>query len=1263
MSDSRVALPAPCVPATTSRARAGAVARQRLLGMWRIGVVGLLMAAVSTIAAPSAHALGTLGPAPRSCSEVDEETTPCLEQTYYGEITASRHVVNVGEEITFTEATRNNGTFGGWGYAEPVSFPGYVSGCTKSSTTCTFKIESGSLPPAKGEETHWQTYGAGFCGFFGCAGYYTYYYALAKGAISGFVREGSKPVEGATVTIAGPEGGSVQTDATGFYNAYVEQAGTYTVSVQGKTQAAVKECSGTTKGTSCEVEIGGAVDATASFAETSLIVNTTEDTPDTDPSTGCADSNGHCSLRGAIEAADAAGGSELIKFDIEGASGMPKITPTSKLPALTGEVAIDGASQPGTVAGQPGVQLDGSQSGNGPGLELDGAHASVSGMDITGYGTGDGVLLTGASDTLQESWVGVGPGGAGKYEVASNKIGVEVSGSGDTIGGTGSAGDVISGNGSVAGLEGAESSLSGAKPSTAEYVETLASYGAGILVQGAASNLSILGDWVGPTPAGEPIATAQGASLSSNAVGVVLAPSSGSLSGVQLGGAGGAGDVISENVIGVLASPARGGTLSGLQIDGDSFGPDPAGVGAVTAQQTAGLVAVGAIGGLQVGAAGQGDTFQDDVVGALLSGLSAPTIQGNTFGADEGYSASDHRTNLVGLALLESSGASIGGAGAAGNTIAGDTIGALVAGPKSKDDAITGNTVGRATDLGKTASTLAESEVGAVFGLLVAGGSETTVATNRIGEAQYGLGLFGTTASTVTGNTFFSDDVGAWDAGGVNDRIGEPGGGNTLVRNGVGLVALNANISSTETKDAGLGTDPLGQSEREAHLQAHADQDGLSLADAASSATVGPATVAASTATSTGLSVQGNTLGGEGNQGNDVGAILGEGLTGTLGGLGEGQSNTIGGGHEAGLWIVGSPGHEPAVAVLGNSIYDNYDASLPEDPVGLGIDLVGFDSKGGQEPGFGFGPNFPETGDPTQPDPNGPNGVQNYPVLSSAVSSGGNVKVTGTLTSAAGAPYIVQLYASEKCNTFGYGEGQHLIGTLTATTGASGSATFEQSAALPAGAQVVTATATSEASGAPLASSEFSKCLPVTSTPPPSESKEGSPSTGAPSSSEGSKVKSAAETKPPCPPGPFVGSCSLTTVPLSGPSNPVNAIVPQGTIEYEELLKLGVIPISGECDEACVITVEALIDQGKLKLGSASAAALRLSLIGRVQLRIAHGRLSVELHLSARGRRLLRRVHAKRFTITLRISARTPRGKRLGKPRAVVLTVVRGKQR
>src|SRR5262249_34753776 len=87
-------------------------------------------------------------------------------------------------------------------------------------------------------------------------------------------------------------------------------------------------------------------------------VNNDTDTNDTDPGDGvCHDSADDCSLRAAIQEANALPGADTINFSI-GGGGIKIISPTTPLPAITETVTIDGYSQPGASANTQAVGTD-----------------------------------------------------------------------------------------------------------------------------------------------------------------------------------------------------------------------------------------------------------------------------------------------------------------------------------------------------------------------------------------------------------------------------------------------------------------------------------------------------------------------------------------------------------------------------------------------------------------------------------------------------------------------------------------------------------------------------------------------------------------------------------------------------------------------------------------------------------------------------------------------------------------------------------------
>ena len=113
--------------------------------------------------------------------------------------------------------------------------------------------------------------------------------------------------------------------------------------------------------------------------------------------------------------------------------------------------------------------------------------------------------------------------------------------------------------------------------------------------------------------------------------------------------------------------------------------------------------------------------------------------------------------------------------------------------------------------------------------------------------------------------------------------------------------------------------------------------------------------------------------------------------------------------------------------------------------------------------------------------------MQNYPVLSlatyiPAAGGGGTTTVSGTLNSAPGVTYSVEIFANPKADPSGFGQGQIYLGSARVITGADGNATFTVSLAsanLLDYSLSATATDVSRADGAFGDTSEFSGDVPV----------------------------------------------------------------------------------------------------------------------------------------------------------------------------------------
>jgi titin len=186
--------------------------------------------------------------------------------------------------------------------------------------------------------------------------------------------------------------------------------------------------------------------------------------------------------------------------------------------------------------------------------------------------------------------------------------------------------------------------------------------------------------------------------------------------------------------------------------------------------------------------------------------------------------------------------------------------------------------------------------------------------------------------------------------------------------------------------------------------------------------------------------------------GNAGAGIRISGDTNRIGGLTLGQGNVIEYNGGAGVAVTSGERNE----ISGNQIFDND---------GLGIDLGAFS---------GVTPN--DEGDADT----GPNRLQNFPVLASALSAYGATTVQGTFNSAPAATFRLECFASPPWDIAGVSEGQIFLGTTTVMTDPAGNTPFAATfpVAAPSGYRV-TATA-ADANGN---TSEFSADVGVADGP------------------------------------------------------------------------------------------------------------------------------------------------------------------------------------
>lgn len=191
-------------------------------------------------------------------------------------------------------------------------------------------------------------------------------------------------------------------------------------------------------------------------------VNSTGDASDGNPGNGICDGGGFCTLRAAIEEANALNSVDLIAFNIP-VGGVQTIAPLSPLPIITAPLTIDGFTQPGatpntnpTTQGINAVlmiELNGANAGaNADGLRILAGNSIVRGLVINRFSDdgisvndGDGNLIAGNFiGTDATGTIDLGNGGDG---FATDSTLLSILSHNNTIGGlTPDARNIISGN-------------------------------------------------------------------------------------------------------------------------------------------------------------------------------------------------------------------------------------------------------------------------------------------------------------------------------------------------------------------------------------------------------------------------------------------------------------------------------------------------------------------------------------------------------------------------------------------------------------------------------------------------------------------------------------------------------------------------------------------------------------------------------------------------------------------------------------------------
>ena len=508
------------------------------------------------------------------------------------------------------------------------------------------------------------------------------------------------------------------------------------------------------------------------------------------------------------------------------------------------------------------------------------------------------------------------------------------------------------------------------------------------------------------------------------------------------------GNKIGVNAAGNAAIP----NLNGVLIDGDSGGNIVGGAAVGEGNQISGNIDYG----IKMNSTVDGST-------AAPSGF----IRGNFIGTGAG-GLGDLGNGKSVVFLSSSIGVRVGGTAAGeGNIISGNNTYGVEINSGSRHQ-LMGNWIG----LDSTGTATVGNSLSGVYingSNLNVVGSQVATARNVIsGNGLHGVNLLsGGDSNTLLGNFIGTDKTGTLDLGNTGDGVriqsvlqttiggGGTNAGNVISGNGGDGVFISVNSASLSvaTLKANMigmnaaGTGSVGNTGNGINIS-NASGGATIIGSAGSGNIIGGNTLSGIVVgTADLLTIQGNTIGKSGAA-NARGILLNTAAGATVGGIVAGQGNNIGFNTGNGIAL----GSAATAIIRGNSLHDNG---------ALGIDLN----------------NNGVTANDANDTDGGANGLLNFPVITTAISTGSSTIISGTYAGLASTDLNLDFYS----NTAG-GEAETYLGTFAITTDGSGNGTFSTTlGAVPAG-RTISATATRAVS--PFHTSEVSALVAQTSSTP-----------------------------------------------------------------------------------------------------------------------------------------------------------------------------------
>lgn len=783
------------------------------------------------------------------------------------------------------------------------------------------------------------------------------------------------------------------------------------------------------------------------------------------------------SLRNAITQANNNPGADIIAFNLP--AGSRTIALTSALPSISGQVTIDGTTNPG-YAGAPIVEITGNNTLIANALIMNASNSVVRGLSITGFARdanfnfGRGIVLNGSNNVVENNYFSLRPGGVSTLSLG--RYGVELNGASNTIrnnagyasqafvandeAASGAINNVIVGN-----LMGTSASGINLALTSGMNYSVILNAGSGNRIGGPnAVDRNVIAV---PAFAGIYLNNNAGTTtIQNNFIGLNVS-GSGSLafsnpgtSGIQI--VAGSGHLIRDNVIAnANGNQIQLSTSTGIQIHGNRIGLTQAGAPAGTGQRA--VFASGSeFGSLTIGSTNSVD--RNWIMPGTLGGIVNQNSDGdmlvtnNVIGiAPNGSVSALHAAPGISVLATASKvyieGNILGSAGSTDLIYAEALSNNMLVGSVVR---IVGNQLGM-----NVAGTAAVGNSVSSKGIVITDTGNALVSQNKI--AGVGVGI-----SNVGMNYLYGNQIGL-DASGINPLsvgsgihsiFGVVGGSGP----GEGNLIGDWTNSAIDVID---GTNALIRGNR---IGTNIDNTGIYTGTTGIRSTV--------------TSIIGGTNPGEGN------TITGASMAIELGGgASTVQGNTLGlPGRPNGVGIRLAPAATNLANMLiggdtasaGNTIAHNTGKAIVlTQTSGLTVQNVtirrnSIHSNGG--PAIDFNNDGLTANDPLDAD-TGVNGLQNFPLLFSADSSGGaQTAVTGFVNTSPSTPLVIDFYSADVANN----EARTWLGSKTIVSDASGGASFSHSLPFVAGNKFIVATATNIAAFPNGATSEFSPAIAVT---------------------------------------------------------------------------------------------------------------------------------------------------------------------------------------